>query len=153
MNGLFMRLALAEAAKGAEDYGEVPVGAVVVKDGVIIGRAHNFKETLKDPTAHAEILAIKAAAEQVGGWRLDGCDIYVTLEPCPMCAGAIIQARISRIFFGAYDGKAGCCGSLYSLPEDKRFNHRPEVVGGIMEEDCAEMLSRFFLNKRKNVGS
>lgn len=142
-----MEEALKEAQK-AYNIDEVPIGAVVVKDGEIIGRGHNLRESQKDPTLHAEMIAIREAAAKIKGWRLTNCDIYVTIEPCPMCAGAMIQARIDRVIFGARDPKAGCAGSLYNLLEDSRFNHRVEVVEGIMEEQCRDIIKTFFRNKR-----
>lgn len=143
-----MQAALEEAQK-AYDLKEVPIGAIVIKDGSIIGRGHNLKEMRKDSTAHAEIIALQQASAFLGNWRLSGCELYVTLEPCPMCAGAIQQARIERIFFGAYDEKAGCCGSLYNIPEDSRFNHQVEVIGGILEQQCSWILKDFFQHKRQ----
>lgn len=143
----YMSIALKEAEKGAK-YDEVPIGAIIVKDNIIIARAHNEKEKKGLTTRHAEMIAIEKAQKKTGDWRLNGAEMYVTLEPCPMCAGAIINARISMLYYGAKDPKAGCCGSLYNLPEDKRFNHRTEVVGGIMQEECAKLLSDFFRNKR-----
>lgn len=143
----FMQQALLEAQK-AYDMGEVPIGAVIVKDGEVIARGHNLRETGKDPTLHAEMVAIREAAQRLGGWRLTGCELYVTIEPCPMCAGAIIQARIQRVVFGALDPKAGCAGSLYNLLQDPRFNHRVEVVGGVMEEECRRIMQEFFREKR-----
>lgn len=142
-----MMQALDQAA-AADEAGEVPVGAVVVRAGRIIGRGFNQREMLKDPTAHAEILAITAAAQAVGDWRLDDCTLYVTLEPCPMCAGAIVLARLPRLVFGASDPKAGACGSLYSIPTDPRLNHRVEVVGGVMVDSCAAILRAFFARQR-----
>ncbi|NLX69343.1 MAG: nucleoside deaminase [Clostridiales bacterium] len=142
-----MEQALEEAQK-AYDMGEVPIGAVIVKDGIIIARGHNLRETYKDPTLHAEMVAIREAAEKLGGWRLSGCELYVTLEPCPMCAGAIIQSRIERVIFGAMDPKGGCAGSLYNLLADSRFNHRAEVVSGVMEEECRRIIQIFFKAKR-----
>lgn len=142
-----MEEALKEAQK-AYDIDEVPIGAVVVKNGQIIGRGHNLRESGKDPTLHAEMIAIRKAAAKIKSWRLTDCEIYVTIEPCPMCAGAIIQARIDRLVFGARDSKAGCVRSLYNLLEDSRFNHRVEVVEGIMEEQCRDIIRAFFLNKR-----
>ena len=147
LHDLFMAEALIEAKK-AYNMGEVPIGAVVVRDGKIIGRGHNLRETQKDPTLHAEILAIQMAAKALGGWRLISCDIYVTIEPCPMCAGAMIQGRLNRLIFGASDLKSGCAGSLYNLPEDKRFNHRLEVISGIMEEECRALMQEFFRARR-----
>jgi len=142
-----MEEAIAEALKGS-DYDEVPVGVVIVKDGKVIARAHNEKEKTATATRHAEIVAIEKASEILNDWRLTGCEMYVTLEPCAMCAGAIINSRVDRVFFGAYDPKAGCCGSIYNLLSEKRFNHRPEVSGGIMEEECGRLLSDFFRKKR-----
>lgn len=145
---LFMQQALLEAQK-AYDMDEVPIGAVIVKDGEIIARGHNLREAGKDPTLHAEMVAIREAARYLGGWRLTGCELYVTIEPCPMCAGAIIQARIQRVVFGAMDPKAGCAGSLYNLLQDPRFNHQVEVVGGVMEEECRRIMQDFFRKKRE----
>jgi len=145
----FMRLALQEAKRAAE-IDEVPIGAVVVKDDEIISKAHNLRETLQDATAHAELLAIKKACEVLDTWRLIGCSLYVTLEPCPMCAGAIILSRVDRVVFGAKDPKGGACGSIVNLPADERFNHRPEVVEGVMANECGDILRAFFQSKRKN---
>lgn len=145
----YMKQALYEAERAAS-LGEVPVGCVIVLDDKIIGRGYNQREMLQDPTAHAEMIAITAAAAHCGSWRLEGARLYVTLEPCPMCAGAIILARIDAVYFGAYDPKAGCSGSLMNLLEDERFNHQPEVTGGICEEACGGMLSTFFRNIRNN---
>ncbi len=139
----FMRAALREAER-ALDADEVPVGCVIVRENQIIARGYNRREALQDPTAHAELLAITAAANHLGSWRLEDTTLYVTLEPCPMCAGAIILARIPRVVFGAYDPKAGCCGSLMNLLADARFNHRPELVGGVLDNVCGELLSAFF---------
>ncbi|MBR2860930.1 MAG: tRNA adenosine(34) deaminase TadA [Clostridia bacterium] len=144
----FMKKAL-EQANRAYKAGEVPVGAVVVKDGKIIARGFNERETKQDPTAHAELLAMKRASKKLSSWRLTGCTLFVTLEPCPMCSGVIINSRIDRVVFGAYDQKAGCCTTLYHLCNDERFNHRAQVLGGVMEEECAEILSSFFKEKRK----
>lgn len=144
----FMEQALLEAQK-AYDMDEVPIGAVVVKDGEIIARGHNLRETGRDPTLHAEMVAIREAARYLGGWRLTGCELYVTIEPCPMCAGAIMQARIQRVVFGAMDPKAGCAGSLYNLLQDPRFNHQVEVVGGVMEEECRRIMQDFFRKRRE----
>lgn len=138
-------LAIAQRALTSED---VPVGAVIVKANQIIARGHNQREDLQDPTAHAEILAITAAAEHVGHWRLIDCTLYVTLEPCPMCAGAIVQARISRLVYGAYDEKAGACGSLYEITNDPRLNHRLETLGGVLAGPSAELLRAFFQHRR-----
>jgi tRNA(adenine34) deaminase len=143
-----MTLALAEAdqAKGSAD---VPIGAVVVDaDGQVIGRGHNEREAAGDPTAHAEVLAIRKAAEHVGEWRLTGCTLVVTLEPCTMCAGAIVLARLARLVFGAYDEKAGAVGSLWDVVRDRRLNHRPEVVGGVMADEAGARLRDFFTGHR-----
>lgn len=148
-----MRQALREAeAAGRED--EVPIGAVVVQetnDGErrVVGLAHNQREQLRDPTAHAEMLAITQAAQALDNWRLENCTLYVTLEPCPMCAGAIVLARIPRVVFGATDPKAGAVTTLYRLLEDARLNHRAEVLGGVLGEECGRVLSQFFANKRR----
>ena len=144
----FMKRALMQA-KCAYNMGEVPVGAVVVKDGKIIARGFNRRETDNDPTAHAELLAVKRAARKLNSWRLNGCTLYVTLEPCPMCSGMIINSRIDKVVFGAYDPKAGCCTTLYHLCNDERFNHRVQVLGGVMQDECAAILSDFFKDKRK----
>lgn len=149
MNEEYMKKAI-ELAKMSLDSDDVPVGAVVVKDGNIIGEGYNKREKESDPTAHAEIIAIKEAAKSLGSWRLDGCELYVTLEPCPMCAGAIINSRIKRVVFGAYEAKSGSCSAdsvvnLFGLP----YNHTPEVYGGIMENDCANLLIEFFKEKRQ----
>jgi len=142
-----MRAALREARKAAEA-GEVPVGAVVVHEGRILGRAHNQRETLKDPTAHAEMIALTQAASALSSWRLEGADLYVTLEPCLMCAGALVHARIRKVVFGAKDPKAGACGSLYQVGLDPRLNHRFEVEGGLLEGECAALLQEFFRERR-----
>ena len=144
-----MQLALREAEKAFEA-GEVPVGAVVVSEGQVIGRGHNRREALHDPTAHAEIIAITAAANHLGDWRLEGCTLYVTKEPCPMCAGAMVNARLLRVVFGAWDEQAGCCGSLYQLCRDPRFNHQVEVTGGVLEAECQALLKSFFNKHRKD---
>ena len=141
-------LTQAEAAL-AED--EVPVGAVIVRHGRLIAAAHNQRETLKDPTAHAEIIAITQAATAIGNWRLDDCTLFVTLEPCPMCAGAIVQARIPHVVFGATDPKGGAVQSLFTLLDDPRLNHRATVIGGILAEPCGDILSRFFQRMRKEA--
>jgi tRNA(adenine34) deaminase len=146
-NERFIKAALKQAAVAAKK-GEVPVGAVVVLDGRVVARAHNQRESKADPTAHAEMIALRRAANRLGGWRLGGCTLYVTLEPCPMCAGAMINARLDAVVFGAYDPKAGCCGTLYDLGSDSRFNHRVKVTGGVMEAACAKMLSDFFRDRR-----
>ena len=144
-----MELALEEARLAAEEE-EVPVGAVIVSlEQGVIARAHNQREQLHDPTAHAEMIAITQAAQALGSWRLDGCVLYVTLEPCPMCAGAAVQARIPVVVYGAADPKAGACDTLYRITTDPRLNHRAKVVGGVLGERCADVLSRFFVEKRR----
>jgi tRNA(adenine34) deaminase len=143
----FMRLALALADEAARS-GEVPVGAVAVREGQVIGRAFNRREMDKDPLAHAEMLVIHQAAQAVGAWRLTGVTLYVTLEPCALCAGAIIQARVSRVVFGATDPKAGAVGSLYNLLADERHNHRPEVRGGVLADESRVRLVSFFQGRR-----
>lgn len=143
----FMRLALAEA-RAALEHGDVPVGAVIVRDGEVIARAHNQRELLKDPTAHAEIIAITQAGAALEAWRLTGCAAYVTLEPCVMCAGALTQARVARLVYGATDPKAGACESLYDIPRDCRLNHRIAVTPGVLAEECAGILREFFHAKR-----
>lgn len=143
-----MRLALAEAQAAAAE-GEAPVGAIVVCHDRIIAAAHNQRETLRDPTAHAEMIAITQAAESLGSWRLEGCTLYVTLEPCPMCAGGIVQARIPRVVYGATDPKAGAVESLYTLLSDARLNHRSQVQGGVLAEPCGKILTDFFRARRR----
>lgn len=143
----FMREALIEAQK-AYALGEVPVGAVVVLGGRIIGRGHNERETLKDPTAHAEILALRQAAQSRGSWRLEGATLYVTLEPCPMCAGALVQSRVERVYHGADDPKAGSAGSLLNLLQFPGFNHQVKITAGILEQECRKILQDFFQAKR-----
>ena len=143
----FMRAAIREAL-AARDQGDVPVGAVVVRRGKIIGRGCNQRELLRDPTAHAEVIALTAAAAEVDSWRLDDCMLYVTLEPCTMCAGAIVLARLKRLVFGAVDPKAGACVSLYNIPTDSRLNHRVEVRGGILADECSALLAEFFTAQR-----
>jgi tRNA(adenine34) deaminase len=144
-----MRVALDEAHV-AESAGDVPVGCVVVDaDGQLLGRGHNAREADSDPTAHAEVLAIRQAAEARGGWRLDGCTLVVTLEPCTMCAGAVVLARLDRLVFGAYDEKAGAVGSLWDVVRDRRLNHRPDVVSGVLAEECAGVLRDFFAAQRR----
>lgn len=138
-----MRKAM-QAAGEALRQREVPVGCVIVHEGRIIGRGYNQRETLQDPTAHAEMIAITAAATHLGSWRLENAQMYVTLEPCPMCAGAIILSRIQEVYFGASDPKAGCCGTLMNLLEDTRFNHQTFVQGGILAQECGAMLTDFF---------
>ncbi|MCE5303073.1 MAG: tRNA adenosine(34) deaminase TadA [Planctomycetaceae bacterium] len=144
----FMEMALEEArAAMAED--EVPIGAVVVHEGRVIARAHNQREQLRDPTAHAEMIAITQAAIARASWRLDDCTLYVTLEPCPMCAGAIVQARIPRVVYGATDPKAGAVDTLYRLLDDSRLNHRAETIAGVLAEPCSQILSQFFQAQRR----
>ncbi len=144
----YMGLAIEEARK-AEALGEVPIGAVIVRDGQVVGRGYNLRETTKDPLAHAELLAIKEASKTMGGWRLIGATLYVTLEPCPMCAGAIVQARLPKIVYGAMDPKAGCAGSLMNLLQEERFNHQVEMMQGVREEECSELLKNFFRSLRE----
>ena len=143
----FMREALL-LAQQAEEAGEVPIGAVVVKDGIVVGRGYNQPISARDPTAHAEMLAIRDAARALGSWRLDGCEMIVTLEPCAMCAGAIVLARLDRVTFGAWDEKAGMAGSVGDLLRHPRLNHRPEVTSGVMAEDCGQILKEFFASRR-----
>lgn len=144
----YMRLALAEAeAALAED--EVPIGAVVVHEGRVVASAHNQREQLRDPTAHAEMIAITQAAEAIGDWRLEGCALYVTLEPCVMCAGAILLARVPLVVYGAGDPKAGAVSTLFQLLDDRRLNHRCETVAGVLAESCGGILTRFFEQKRR----
>ncbi len=143
-----MRAALAEG-RAAEGTGDVPVGAVVLDEaGAVVGRGHNAREATGDPTAHAEVLALREAAERTGSWRLDGCTLVVTLEPCAMCAGAIVLARVPRLVLGAWDPKAGACGSVHDLVRDPRLNHRVEVVGGVLEGECSASLREFFEERR-----
>jgi len=144
----YMGLALAEAVK-AESLGEVPIGAVIVKDNEVIASAYNLRETMQQPSAHAELLAIQKASERLGTWRLTDCDLYVTLEPCPMCAGAILQARMNTVIFGASDPKAGCAGTLMNLLQDSRFNHMANVISGVCAEECGAKLTNFFKKLRK----
>lgn len=144
----FMNEAIIEAKK-AEAMGEVPIGAVIVIDDEIIARAHNLRETHQLATAHAEILAIDAACKRLGTWRLEHATLYVTLEPCPMCAGAIIQSRVEKVVFGASDPKGGCAGTFMNLLSDERFNHQSEVISGVLEKECGQLLSDFFQNLRK----
>ena len=143
-----MKLALNEANK-AYRLDEIPIGAIIVKNGMIVGKGYNQRESLKDPTAHAEIIALSAAANTLNDWRLTDCSIYVTKEPCPMCAGAIMNARVSNIYFGMFDDEKGCCGSLYQICRDPRFNHQSNVTGGIMELDCAELIKSYLKSKRQ----
>lgn len=143
MDEKFMREAIRQAKKAAA-IGEAPIGAVIVRDGVIIARGYNKRETKKNALLHAEIIAIDKACKKLGGWRLPRCEMYVTLEPCPMCSGAIINSRIEKVYFGAYDKKAGCCGSAADLFAEGMFNHRPEITGGVMENECSSLLTEFF---------
>ena len=144
----YMQLALIEARRAIE-MEEVPVGAVIVRGQQVIAAAHNQRETLADPTAHAEMIAITQAASAMEDWRLSGCTLFVTLEPCPMCAGAILQARIPKVVFGALDPKAGSVTSLYQLLEDRRLNHTASVTGGVLAEECGRLLSDFFSAQRR----
>ena len=144
----WMKAAFREAEKAFEQ-DEVPIGAVVVQNGQIIGRGYNQCESLIDPTAHAEIIAITSAANTIKDWRLKDCQLYVTKEPCPMCAGALVNARINMVIFGMYDEKEGCCGSLYQLCRDNRFKHQLTVKGGIMEDACTLIIQEFFKKQRK----
>lgn len=147
MHEACMRAAL-EEAQAARAEGEIPVGAVVVCDGKIIAKAHNEREKEIDPTAHAEVLALRRAAKKLGRRRLDGCSLYVTLEPCPMCAGAIVMAGVDRVYFGAADERAGCAGSVYALPEDPAFGRKIPCMGGLMAGECGEILDVFFEERR-----
>lgn len=144
----FMRAALA-AAKKAGEKGEVPVGAVVVQNGKVISRGGNARETEKDPAAHAEVVAIRKAGKKLGRWNLSDCDLFVTLEPCMMCSGAIVYARIRTVYYGADDLRFGCCGTMMNLVQDARFNHRAEVVGGVLREECIAPIQAFFREKRE----
>ena len=144
----FMRLALEEARLAMEE-AEVPVGAVIVHQGSVIGSAHNQREQLRDPTAHAEIIAMTQAATALASWRLDGCMLYVTLEPCPMCAGAVIQARLPTVVYGAADPKGGAVESIYQMLSDTRLNHRANVMSGVLADPCGEILKHFFLEQRR----
>ncbi len=147
-NNKFMKEALKEAKK-AYDKEEIPVGAVIVRDDKIIARGHNIKELKKDTTKHAEIIAIQKASKKMDAWRLEGCTLYVTLEPCAMCAGALIQSRIKKVVIGTIDKKTGACGSVLNLLEDYKFNHQVEIETGIMETECREILQQFFKELRK----
>ncbi|TSB44651.1 tRNA adenosine(34) deaminase TadA [Alkalicoccobacillus porphyridii] len=143
----WMRQAMEQANK-AEELGEVPIGAVIVKDGQVIATGYNLRETTKNAAAHAEMIAIEKACEKLGAWRLSECTLYVTLEPCPMCAGAIVQSRIPRVVYGATDPKAGCAGTLMNLLEESRFNHRSEVIAGCLADECGSQLTEFFRELR-----
>ena len=144
----WMKEAIKQANK-ARSIDEVPIGCVIVKDNQIIARGYNKRESLQDSTAHAEIIAIRKACKKIGSWRLEDCDLYVTLEPCPMCAGAIVQSRIRHVYYGAYDPKGGCVDTCTQLFDIKAFNHHPLYTGGILEEQCASLLKEFFKEKRK----
>ncbi|MBP3502090.1 MAG: tRNA adenosine(34) deaminase TadA [Clostridia bacterium] len=148
MQKKYMKLALKEAKK-AYDKGEIPVGAVIVKNDVVIAKAHNLKEIKNDTTKHAEILAIQKASKKLNSWRLENCEMYVTLEPCSMCAGALIQSRIKKVYIGAMDYKTGACGSVLNLLKDFKFNHIVDVETGILSEECEEILKNFFKELRK----
>ncbi len=147
VEGKWMHVALDEARAAALE-GEVPVGCVVVREGKLLSRAHNMRHGTGDPTAHAEILALRRAAARAGGWRLDGSDLYVTLEPCAMCAGAMVLARVRRVVFGPRDPKGGAAGSVVDVFGARRLNHRVEVVGGVLAEECASLLREFFAERR-----
>ncbi len=146
----YMQMAL-EQARLAPTRGEVPIGAVLVMDDDVLAQVHNFREVWQDPTAHAEIVAIREAATRLGTWRLNGTTLYVTVEPCSMCAGAIIQARISRLVFATRDPKAGACGSVFNLPEEPRLNHKVEVLAGLLERESQELIQAFFRQLREEV--
>ncbi len=148
MNLEYMRLALKEAQKAFEKK-EVPIGAVIVRNDQVIGVGHNLRETSKNSLAHAEIIAIQEACKNLGGWRLTDSTLYVTIEPCPMCAGAILQSRIDRVVIGAMDPKAGACGSVVNLLNEPRFNHQTEIITGVMEEECSEIMKAFFKTLRQ----
>ncbi len=143
----FMRLALREAERALE-HGDVPIGAVLVRDGEVVAAAHNERELRQDPTAHAELIALREAARVAGSWRVLDTVVYVTLEPCAMCAGAIVLARVSRVVYGASDPKAGACGSVLDVLGEPRLNHRPDVAGGLLAQECGELLSGFFASRR-----
>lgn len=142
-----MMEALEEARKAAME-GEVPIGAVIVQNGVIVGRGHNRVETLKDPTEHAEMAAIRMAAKTLGGWRLPECDMYVTVEPCSMCAGAIVWSRIRKLYIGTPDPKGGACGSVFNIPQEEKLNHYTEIETGLMQEECSRIMKEFFRGLR-----
>lgn len=144
----YMKMALRQAKK-AEELGEVPIGAVIVKDGVVISKAYNMRNSKNQATAHAEILAIEKACKKLGDWRLDGAEMYVTLEPCPMCAGAIVNARIKTLYFGAFERKSGAVFSNFHILYKGVLNHKTEAQGGILESECSNLLKEFFSNKRK----
>lgn len=143
----YMQFAL-EQARAAYRIGEVPIGAVIISGGEVFACGHNLRETTDDPTAHAEVIAIRRAAERLGHWRLSGMTLYVTIEPCPMCAGSLVNARVDRLVYGAADPKAGAAGTLMNLLQDERLNHRVSVTGGILEAECAELMRQFFQERR-----
>jgi len=145
-----MSAALEEAEK-AKMLGEIPIGAVIVKDGEIVGRGHNLTESSCDPTAHAEMMAIRQASANLGGWRLIGCEMYVTVEPCSMCAGAIVWSRIEKLYIGTMDPKGGACGSIFNIVQEQRLNHFVEIETGLMEEQCRHILKSFFQRRRKEI--
>ena len=144
----FMRMALEEAAR-APVVGEVPIAALIVHDGQVLAQTHNYRELWQDPTAHAEVIAIRAAAAALGTWRLTGTTLYVTVEPCAMCIGAIILARIPRVVFGAWDPKGGACGSVFDLPSEPKLNHRVRVIGGVLEQESQALIQKFFKELRE----
>lgn len=143
----YMRLALEEAAKAASE-GEIPIGAVIVCQGEVIARAHNLRETLRDATAHAELLAIAAACRALGRWRLTGCALYVTVEPCPMCSGAVVNSRLDSVVYGCPDARAGGCESIFNIVSNPNLNHAAGVISGVLEEDCAKVMRDFFRARR-----
>ena len=143
-----MNLAL-EQAREAAHHGDVPVGAILVREGKVVASGHNRREIDGDPTAHAEVVVLREAAKDLGHWRLEGCTLYVTLEPCPMCAGALVNARVPKLVFGAFDPKAGASGSLMNLCQDSRLNHRLEILSGVLEEECSSILKDFFRLRRR----
>ncbi len=143
----YMRIAIAQA-QIAEENGDVPIGAVIVHNGQVIAKAYNQREQLQDPTAHAEIIALTQAAAAMENWHLHGCTMYVTLEPCCMCAGALVLARIDRLVYGCADPKTGACGSLYNIVQDERLNHRLEIASGVLADECSQLLQKFFENRR-----
>ena len=144
-----MMLEAMKEAKKAESIGEVPIGAIIEKDGIIIGRGHNLTESSKDPTAHAETVAIKDAAKTLGAWRLTDCNLYVTCEPCAMCAGAIVLARIRKLYIGTPDVKSGACGSVFNIIQEQKLNHYVEMQTGIRQQECESMMKEFFKKRRK----
>lgn len=148
MSDLELMQAALEEARCALEEGEAPIGCVIAREGKIIARGHNLREQTNDPTAHAEIIALRRAAKALGSWRLEGCTLCVTLEPCPMCAGAISQARVERLIYGAPDERCGCAGSIYRIPEDPAFNHFCKSDGGLLRDECAQLLNRFFRGLR-----